>query len=116
MKEDNLTMTLLFDLYGELLTHRQRDCFDLHYNQDYSLGEIAAELGISRQGVHDAVTRAESQLLRYEEVTHSLAHERRAAEVAAALEALQAELPAMSPQETAAAITAAAQSLRQTEN
>lgn len=115
MKADNLTMTLLFDLYGALLTDRQRDCFDLHFNQDYSLAEIAEQLGISRQGVHDAVTRAESQLLRYEEVTHSLANERRAAQVAASLEALRAALPTMSRQETDAAITVAVQTLRQVE-
>ena len=77
MKADKLTMTLLFDLYGELLTGKQRDCFDLHYNQDYSLSEIAEEMGTTRQGVHDAVSRAEAQLLRMEEVAHCLAQTRR---------------------------------------
>lgn len=38
---DALEMTLLFDYYGELLTQRQRDCLDMRYNQDMSLGEIA---------------------------------------------------------------------------
>ena len=47
---DALEMTLLFDYYGELLTQRQRDCLDMRYNQDMSLGEIAQELGVSRQG------------------------------------------------------------------
>ena len=108
MKADNLTMTLLFDLYGELLTERQRDCFDLHCNQDYSLAEIAEELGISRQGVHDAVTRAEAQLLRYEEVTHCLALERRDAHIAATLERIAEALPA----EHGAAVRKAAADLR----
>ena len=35
MKTDKLTLTLLFDFYGDLLTQKQRDCFDLHYNQAY---------------------------------------------------------------------------------
>lgn len=61
-----LEMTLLYDYYGDLLSQRQRDCFDMHYNQDMSLGEIAEELGISRQGIHDNISRAEDFLLRAE--------------------------------------------------
>lgn len=116
MKADNLTMTMLFDLYGELLTDRQRDCFDLHFNQDYSLAEIAEQLGISRQGVHDAVTRAESQLLRYEEVTGCLARERRELKIAEALETLADSLPDIRPDEAAKALAEAAAALRQAEN
>lgn len=66
---DALEMTLLFDYYGELLTERQRDCFDMRYNQDLSLGEIAQELGVSRQGVHDNLSRAEALLRNMEEKT-----------------------------------------------
>ena len=116
MKADKLTLTLLFDLYGDLLTQKQRDCFDLHYNQDYSLFEIAEEMGISRQGVHDAVSRAESQLLRMEEVAHCLQNVRRNARIAAGLEALAKALPGLDPAdlpETAAAISAAAQALKE---
>lgn len=94
MKPDKLTMSLLFDFYGELLTDKQRDCFDLHYNQDLTLAEIAELMGTSRQGVHDAVTRAEAQLLRMEEVTHCLANERRIARIAAELERIAETLPA----------------------
>ena len=61
MRADALTMTLLYDYYGELLTEKQRQLFDLYYNQDYSLSEIAQTAGISRQGVHD--TLALQQLL-----------------------------------------------------
>lgn len=50
MVEETFELTLLFDYYGDLLTQKQRSCFDLHYNQDLSLGEIAQEVGISRQG------------------------------------------------------------------
>ena len=66
---DALEMTLLFDYYGELLTQRQRDCLDMRYNQDMSLGEIAQELGVSRQGVYDTLTRAETLLRNMEEKT-----------------------------------------------
>ena len=44
-----LELVLLFDYYGDLLTDRMRECFDLRYNQDLSLGEIGQILGISRQ-------------------------------------------------------------------
>lgn len=66
---DALNMTLLFDYYGELLTQRQQQCFDMRYNQDLSLGEIAEELRVSRQGVHDNLSRAEALLRNMEEKT-----------------------------------------------
>ena len=66
---DTLEMTLLFDYYGELLTDRQRMCFDLRHNQDLSLAEIAEELNVSRQGVHDNLSRAEALLRNMEEKT-----------------------------------------------
>jgi predicted DNA-binding protein YlxM (UPF0122 family) len=66
---DNVQMLLLFDYYGELLTERQKMCFDLKYNQDLSLAEIAQELGVSRQGVFDNITRAEAHLMKMEEKT-----------------------------------------------
>lgn len=66
---DALHMLLLFDYYGELLTPRQRMCFDLRYNQDLSLGEIAQELQVSRQGVYDNLSRAEALLRNMEEKT-----------------------------------------------
>lgn len=66
---DALEMTLLFDYYGELLTERQKQVFDLRYNQDMSLAEIAHELQVSRQGVHDNLSRAEALLLNMEKKT-----------------------------------------------
>ena len=112
MKPDKLTMALLLDCYGELLTEKQRDCFDLYCNQDLTLAEIAELQGTSRQGVHDAVTRAEAQLLRYEEVTHCLATQKQSAEIAAELERLAERLPA----EDNAALRRAAAALRQVES
>lgn len=82
---DAVQMLLLFDYYGELLTPRQRMCFDLRYNQDLSLGEIAEELGISRQGVHDNITRAEARMERMEEKTGCI---RRAAQSRKAMQAI----------------------------
>ena len=62
-------MVLLFDYYGGLLTDRQKECFEMRYNQDLSLGEIGQLLGISRQGVHDNLSRAEALLRNMEEKT-----------------------------------------------
>ena len=64
---DALEMALLFDYYGGMLTEKQRDCFDMRYNQDLSLGEIAEELGVSRQAVNDNLSRTEAALRRMEE-------------------------------------------------
>lgn len=77
MRSDALTMTLLYDYYGELLTEKQRDLFDLYYNQDYSLSEIASAAGISRQGVHDTLARAEELLEGYEAALGCIARDRR---------------------------------------
>ena len=60
-------LAMLFDTYGGMLTDKQKDCFDMRYNQDLSLGEIAQELGVSRQAVNDNLTRTEALLRRMEE-------------------------------------------------
>lgn len=67
--EDPVLRTMLFDFYGELLTDKQREYFDLHYNEDLSLAEIAALTGISRQGVWDIIKRAEATLKEIEAKT-----------------------------------------------
>ena len=69
MAESRWTRSMLLDFYGELLTNKQRECFDLHYNEDLSLSEIAEQLGISRQGVWDNIRRAESAMEDVEEKT-----------------------------------------------
>jgi len=69
MEDKTLLMTMLFDFFGEILTKKQYEYFDLYHNDDLSLSEIAERAGISRQGVHDIITRAESSLLRMEEKT-----------------------------------------------
>lgn len=62
MSKNTLEMTLLFDFYGELLTEKQREYFDLYYNDDLSLSEIAENDDITRQGVRDILKRAEKTL------------------------------------------------------
>ena len=57
---------LLYDLYGGLLTAKQQNIFDLYYQDDYSIGEIAEELEISKQAVFDALKRSEKILADYE--------------------------------------------------
>ena len=64
---DALEMALLFDYYGGMLTEKQRECFDMRYNQDLSLGEIGETMGVSRQAVCDNLTRTEALLRRMEE-------------------------------------------------
>ena len=54
---------LLADFYGQLLTRRQYEIIDMYYNNDYSLGEIAEHLGISRQGVYDNLKRGKNLLI-----------------------------------------------------
>lgn len=66
---DAMELVLLYDYYGDLLTDRQKECFELRYHQDMSLGEIGEELGITRQGVHDNLSRAETLLRNMEEKT-----------------------------------------------
>ena len=64
-----IEIVLLYDYYGDLLTQRQKECFEMRYYQDLSLGEIGEELGISRQGVHDNLSRAEALLREMEAKT-----------------------------------------------
>ena len=52
--------TLLYDFYGELLTKRQQQIYESVVLEDYSLSEVAEELNISRQGVHDMRIMAQS--------------------------------------------------------
>lgn len=89
---DALEMTLLFDYYGELLTQRQKQCIDLRYNQDLSLGEIAQELKVSRQGVYDNLSRAETLLKNMEEKTGCVTRDLRCREVLRSISALAQSL------------------------
>jgi len=89
MTDGRLMQSMLFDFYGELLTEKQREYYDLHYNEDLSLAEIAEQTGISRQGVWDIIRRAEAVMKEIEEKTGLV---RRFNERSAVLTELEAKL------------------------
>ena len=68
--EKFVEQTLLYDFYGELLTERQQQVYESVVLEDYSLSEVAEELGISRQGVHDMIKRCNHTLAEYEAKLH----------------------------------------------
>ena len=67
MFEKDLQIGYLLDFYGDILPERKRSVMDMYYNEDLSLAEIAAEIGISRQGVRDMIKKSEDELKFYEE-------------------------------------------------
>lgn len=69
MKSQAYRMAMLFDFYGDVLTPRQKEFYDLYYNEDLSLAEIAENNGITRQGVRDVIVRAEAILTDLEDKT-----------------------------------------------
>ena len=69
MKNQAYRMAMLFDFYGDMLTDRQKEFYDLYYNEDLSLAEIAENYGITRQGVRDVIVRAEAAMQEIEDKT-----------------------------------------------
>ena len=113
---DAFELVLLLDYYGGMLTEKQRECFDMRYNQDLSLGEIGELQGVSRQAVCDNLARTEALLRRMEENIGCVKRDmqirsaaRTILEAAAVLDA--SSDPAVS--ELAKRITAAAQTLEE---
>jgi len=64
--EKRIALNWLLDFYGPLLTENRERLLRLYCEEDLSLSELAQEAGITRQGVHDALTRAQAQLEEYE--------------------------------------------------
>ena len=85
--------TLLYDFYGELLTKHQQSIYDDAVYNDMSLGEIAEEQGISRQGVHDLIRRCDRILLEYEGKLHLVERFAKARDTISRIEALTVENP-----------------------
>ena len=67
MPDKRLLIGDLLDTYGALLTEKQRYMLELYYCDDLSLAEVAENVGITRQGVRDAIKRSEQQLVEMEE-------------------------------------------------
>lgn len=80
--------TMLFDFYGELLTEHQRSVYEDAVYRDMSLGEIAEERKISRQGVHDLIKRCDRILQEYESKLHLVERFARAKKTVAEIERL----------------------------
>ena len=89
--EERVLVSLLIDFYGDLLTEKQLQCIVLHHEDDMSLAEIADQLGVSRQAVHDNLQRAMQVLNGYEESLHLVrTYERREALIDKMRQELQA--------------------------
>ncbi|MCI9143374.1 MAG: YlxM family DNA-binding protein [Lachnospiraceae bacterium] len=84
--------TMLYDFYGELLTEHQRSVYEDALYRDLSLGEIAQERGISRQGVHDLIRRCDRILQDYESKLHLVERFARAKKTVAEIERLTGEV------------------------
>jgi len=66
VENSRVHISALLDLYGPVLSERQRDVLELYYNDDLSLAEIAEDTGITRQGVRDAIKKGEKELAGWE--------------------------------------------------
>lgn len=66
-EKDVKEISLLLDFYGELLSERKQSVLALYYNEDFSLSEIAEDIGISRQGARELIKKAEEELRHFEE-------------------------------------------------
>lgn len=113
MLEKITRVNLLYDLYGELLTEKQQQYMEWYYRDDLSLGEIAEEMGLTRQAVYDQLHRAELQLERFEAVLQLL---RKGKEREEALHMLEEGISGLFPPDDPRkkGILAAIQSLRET--
>ena len=65
--EKKIEISMLWQIYGALLTEKQKEYIDYYYNEDLSLAEIAQNDGITRQGVRDIIKKGEKKLFEYEE-------------------------------------------------
>ena len=75
--EKRVALNWLMDFYGPLLTENRLRLLTLYCEEDLSLSELAEEAGITRQGVHDALTKAQAQLEEYERKLGLVARYRR---------------------------------------
>ncbi|MCL6563376.1 MAG: RNA polymerase subunit sigma-70 [Firmicutes bacterium] len=86
--------SLLYDLYGALLTERQRQIWQLYWQEDWSLAEISRAVGVSRAAIYDALERSWEQLDAYDRKLGLLAEHRRRVEALQRLKAALDQAPA----------------------
>ena len=118
--DTSVEMGTLCAFYGGLLTEKQRQAMMLHYEEDYSLGEIAEQLGCTRQSVHELIARSGEKLRGYEAVVGAAERMR---DVVERLEAaagllsslMERELPAQAQAEAAQALRLIEQTIEQEE-
>lgn len=106
--DSKLEISLLYDFYGALMPAPQQRVIELYVNDDLSLSEVAEILGISRQGVRDALNRASSKLRSYEETLGLLRQYR---ERRSAAERIRAAVDAILTRTDEAEITAQCESI-----
>jgi predicted DNA-binding protein YlxM (UPF0122 family) len=104
---------LLYDIYGSLLTQRQRQMVELYYFDDWSLAEVAETVRVSRQAVHDNLRRAEELLEGYEGQLQLLRTKQQLQTELNALQTTWAEVRKFVPEETAVRMEDSIRSLQQ---
>ena len=92
MDDAVLQNVLLYDVYGQMLTDKQRNIYDLHLNQDLSLGEIAELEGISRQGVRDSLLRGRQTMEDLDNKLRLIDKDEKLDEIADLLESIAGEI------------------------
>ncbi|WP_031541982.1 YlxM family DNA-binding protein [Mesoplasma photuris] len=65
--EKTIELSMLFEIYKDLLTEKQREYFELYFEEDLSLQEISDELGVSRAAVHDSLNKTSNILINFED-------------------------------------------------
>lgn len=91
--EKDLSIGILFDFYGSLLTPKQARAVDYYYNQDFSLSEIAQQLDVTRQGARDNITRGAEHLREWEQKLHAAKRFQQISECVNRMENLVQKLP-----------------------
>ncbi|MEG1569871.1 MAG: sigma factor-like helix-turn-helix DNA-binding protein [Clostridia bacterium] len=118
--EQSVEIGTLCAYYGGLLTQKQREALRLHYEEDLSLGEIAEQFEVSRQNIHELITRSAQKLRRYEELLGGVERTnellRSLAQIGELLKSVQSSaLPIEASQTVQAALALVAQTIRQQE-